>query len=182
MLTSYANKTVPKDHVATVFDNYSAQITVNGKLVNLNLADTAGQEDFESLRTLCYPGTNIYLCVFAVNDRQSFNNIESKWFPELQSKDKVKSSFGVPIIICGNKIDIRSKGEEIQNCVSTEEGEGLLRRMKSLYSNNTSNIHYMECSAMTWDGLKEIFDQAIKCHMSALHKKAKGKTQKCNIL
>ena len=66
MLTSYTNKTVPEAHSPTVFDNYSACVTVNDQQITLSLADTAGQEDFESLRALCYPGTNIYLCVFAV--------------------------------------------------------------------------------------------------------------------
>lgn len=179
MLTSYTNKTVPQNHVATVFDNYSACVTVNNQQVTLNLADTAGQEDFESIRALCYPGTNVFLCVFAVNDRTSFENIASKWMKELHEKDKVKSSIGVPIIIVGNKIDLRNSVP----CVSKEEGNALLRRMQQVYGELRS-ISYMECSALKSTGLKEIFDEAIKRHLQALYqsRKAKGANGKCNIL
>ena len=180
MLTSYTNKTVPEDHVATVFDNYSACVTVNGQQVTLNLADTAGQEDFEAIRALCYPNTHVYLCVFAVNDRTSFDNIPSKWMKELQDKDKVKSSLGVPIIIVGNKVDLRAT----EDCVSREEGESLLKKMQEKYGTTTKRILYMECSALKSTGLREIFDEAIKIHLLALHanKQAQRKGKGCAIL
>ena len=180
MLTSYTNKTVPEGHVATVYDNYSANVTVNGQQVMLNLNDTAGQEDFESLRTLSYAKTNVFLCVFAVNDRQSFENISSKWMKELMDKSKVKESLGVPIFIVGNKIDLRST----EACVSKEEGEALQRQMTAIYNNTNKNIIYMECSALRSTGLKEVYDQAIKSHMQAEFAKRKAKKQsgKCAIL
>jgi small GTP-binding protein len=178
MLTSYTNKTVPAEHTATVFDNYTACVTVNGQQITLSLADTAGQEDFESLRALCYPGTNIYLCVFAVNDRTSFDNISSKWMKELHEKDKVKSSLGVPIIIVGNKIDLRSTDK----CVSRAEGEALLEKMRAKYGESTPIMHYMECSALKSTGLKEVFDEAIKSHLKVLTRNKKGANKGCFIL
>lgn len=170
---------MPSDHVATVFDNYSACVTVNGQRVTLTLSDTAGQEDFESIRTLAYPNTNIYLCVFSVDNRQSFDNVASKWMKDLGDKDKVKLSMGVPLIIVGNKIDLRGS----QPCVSTQEGEDLLKKMKDKYGKSYPNMFYMECSALKSTGLKEVFDQAIKSHLTAMQRSKKaGKSGGCHIL
>ena len=59
VLTAYTQGEVKDTYEPTVFDNYSTSVNVNGEKITLSLADTAGQEDFESLRHLSYPGTNV---------------------------------------------------------------------------------------------------------------------------
>ena len=46
--------------------------------------DTAGQEDYERLRPLSYPDSNVILMCYSIDSPDSFDNISDKWNPELR--------------------------------------------------------------------------------------------------
>eukprot|EP00761_Pharyngomonas_kirbyi_P012892 gb/GECH01012919.1/.p1 GENE.gb/GECH01012919.1/~~gb/GECH01012919.1/.p1 ORF type:complete len:199 (+),score=36.62 gb/GECH01012919.1/:1-597(+) len=155
LLLSYANNSFPQDYVPTVFDNYNANVMVNGKTVCLGLWDTAGQEEYDRLRPLSYPETDVFLLCFSLVSPVSLTNVRSRWVPELRHHAP-----GVPFILVGTKLDLREDPEMIKRLneknlspVSQDQGESLAKEIGA-YS-------YMECSARTQKNLKNVFDEAI---------------------
>jgi len=173
LLISYTTNAFPGEYIPTVFDNYSANVMVDGKPINLGLWDTAGQEDYDRLRPLSYPQTDVFLVCFAVIASSSFKNVKQKWIPEI-----THHAPGVPIILVGTKSDLRNDDETKANLqkkslhmVSKEEAETLKSEIGA--------AKYVECSALTQEGLKGVFDEAIR---AALTPKKKDKKGGCTLL
>ena len=104
LLISYTTNSFPSDYVPTVFDNYSQIYSVNGVSYTLALFDTAGQEDYDRLRPLAYPATDVFLLCFDISSRTSFLNVKDKWVPELRYHMP-----DTPILLVATKIDLRSQ-------------------------------------------------------------------------
>uniref|UniRef100_M1CAA0 Rac protein n=1 Tax=Solanum tuberosum TaxID=4113 RepID=M1CAA0_SOLTU len=99
MLICYTSNKFPTDYVPTVFDNFSANVVVEGTTVNLGLWDTAGQEDYNRLRPLSYRGADVFVLAFSLVSRASYENILKKWIPELQHYAP-----GIPVVLAGTKL------------------------------------------------------------------------------
>ena len=109
-----------------------------------------GQEDYDRLRPLSYPGTDIFLICFSVVSHASFSNVKSKWWPEVTHHCSKAT-----LMLIGTKVDLRDDPETIeklrskgQQPISWEQAEQMARDIKA--------VSYMECSALTQKGLKQV--------------------------
>ena len=62
----------------SVFENYVADVEVDGKHVELALWDHSGLEDYDRLRPLSYPDTHVMLVCFAIDSPDSLDNVQEK--------------------------------------------------------------------------------------------------------
>lgn len=67
LLLSFSRGQFLDGYIPTVFETYVADIEIDGKPVELALWDTAGQEDYNRLRPICYPDTDVVLLAYAVD-------------------------------------------------------------------------------------------------------------------
>ena len=102
-----------------------------------------------------YPETSVFLVAFSVVMPESMKNLEHKWVPEIRH-----SMPKAPFLLVGTQMDLRDD-EQVRLKLAKrrlrpslpEEGERLARRIGA--------YGYVECSALTKQGLKDVFDEAL---------------------
>jgi len=168
LLISYTENAFPGEYVPTVFDNYSANVMVDGKPINLGLWDTAGQEDYDRLRPLSYPQTDVFLVCFSVISTSSFENVKTKWVPEIKHHAP-----DVPIVLVGTKSDLRKDENTVKQLESRQQYMVNQEKAQTM-AKDIGAVKYFECSALTQEGLRQVFDDAIRAAMNKDTKKNNG--------
>merc|ERR1712210_168832 len=162
LLISYSTNKFPNEYVPTVFDNYAVTVQIQDQEYVIQLFDTAGQEDYDRLRLIAYPNTDVFLVCFSIINPDSYDNVREKWVPEIQKH-------------CGTQMDLRTDPATITNLekktkkpVNAEQGKRL--------ANELGAVAYVECSALTQEGMKNVFDEAL---MAALNKEDEEEQRGC---
>jgi small GTP-binding protein len=158
LLITYAKGEFPEDYVPTVFENYTTHKTHRDTDILLQLWDTAGQEEFDRLRPISYPGADVVLLCFSTISQASLDAIQEKWHPEV--KHYIPD---VPFVLVGTKIDLRAEGapDPITGDIAPVTKEDAQKLTKKL-----GMKAYLECSAKTTEGLNDVFERAMDLVLS----------------
>ena len=98
------------------FEPYSANVMVDGKPINLGLWYTFGWEDYDRLRPLSYPQTDVFLVCFSVVSPSSFENVKEKWVPEISHHCQ-----RTPFLLVGTQIDLRDDVATIEKLAKNKQ-------------------------------------------------------------
>ncbi|XP_077015884.1 rho-related GTP-binding protein RhoF [Tamandua tetradactyla] len=176
LLMVYSQGSFPEHYAPSVFEKYTASVTVGGKEVTLNLYDTAGQEDYDRLRPLSYQNAHLVLICYDVMNPTSFDNVLIKWFPEVTHFCR-----GTPLVLIGCKTDLRKDREQLRRLraaqlepVTYVQGLGACEQIHAAL--------YLECSAKFRENVEEVFREAAKVALRALKKAQRHKQQRLCLL
>jgi len=152
----------------TIEDSYQKQVEVDDEVYMLEILDTAGTEQFTSMRDLYMKNGQGFVLVYSIVADSTFNEI-----PALRDQIlRVKDVDSVPLVLVGNKCDLVE-----QRVVPNKQGEELARRF---------NCTFLEASARTRDNIEEIFHSLVR-QINPISKKGKTKEKKgsgggCSLL
>lgn len=163
-----------EDYEPTKADSYRKKVVVKGEECQVDILDTAGQEDYAAIRDNYFRSGEGFLCVYSICESESFANTQD--FREQILRVKGETEENIPFILVANKIDLADKRQ-----VSKEEGQGRADEWK---------VPYIETSAKTKENVDNAFVQLMEIIQS--HKKddsksgpkptEKKKKKKCVIL
>lgn len=159
----------------TYFEPVVTEIKVEDiTAVDLQLFDTQGQDDYDRLRPLAYPDTNVILICFSIVEPETLENVEKKWIPEILHflSDPV-----VPYILVGCKNDLRQDWHTIE--LKRRPSSLIASEQAQKFSEKIGASRYMEVSAKSGNGLYELFDLAAKL---SLESRSYPRSSKCLVL
>ena len=183
LLNVFTRGYFPTVYEPTVFENYVHDIFVDNVHIELSLWDTAGQEEFDRLRSLSYDDTDLIMLCYSVDSKDSLENVESKWVGEIADNCP-----GVKLVLVALKCDLREQGDEDaapgtaddsgvggqpekRPMINYDQGLEVARRIGAL--------RYLECSAMKNRGVNEAFTEAARVALSVRNDSDDGK---CTVM
>ena len=157
-----------------------SDIFVDSVHIELSLWDTAGQEEFDRLRSLSYDDTHAIMLCFSVDSKDSLENVESKWVGEI-----AENCQGVKLVLVALKCDLREQGADEE--AETAEGAQIEKKEMIKYeqglevARRIGALRYLECSAMRNRGVNEAFTEAARVALSVKGTGEKGDS-KCSVM
>ena len=160
-LMRYTDNTFQEIHMSTIgLDSKLKNVQLDdGKIVKIQIWDTAGQDRFRSITKNYYKGAHGIILIYDITNKKSFENVRN-WINQIKEEVSEK----VSIILVGNKID-----DEEHRVVPTVEGEKLSKEL---------GLMFFECSAKSGINIDSTFNELVKTTVENYSKVIKGEKLK----
>ncbi|XP_048476792.1 transforming protein RhoA-like isoform X1 [Rhincodon typus] len=159
--TVFAEGHFPETYIPTVSDQFSAHFSCGSFQLDLSLWDTAdllfvttGEKDYDRLRPLCYKGANVVLICYDVTNPISFQNVMSRWLPEVHN-----SCPRTPVMLVACKTDLRMN-KACQRKLARSRQEGITFTQGQSMACRIQASGFLECSAKLGEKVLETFHEA----------------------
>ncbi|XP_020808541.1 ras-related protein Ral-a isoform X2 [Drosophila serrata] len=133
-----------EDYEPTKADSYRKKVVLDGEEVQIDILDTAGQEDYAAIRDNYFRSGEGFLCVFSITDDESFQATQE--FREQILR--VKNDESIPFLLVGNKCDLNDKRKVPLSECQSRAGQWA--------------VPYVETSAKTRENVDKVFYDLIR--------------------
>ena len=158
LLISFTTNAYPGEYIPTVFENYSANVMVEGfPPVHLELWDTAPQEDYKKMRPMSYGQTDIFLCCFSLVRPHTLDVLQNFFLPEIHEYCP-----NAPFILVGTESDLRDEFEEHADEYKSKGMEPIPTSKGEEFARKNGASKYYEVSALKAINLIELFDDVAR--------------------
>ena len=165
IILRYTNENYSENTVSTQGANYSPKtININGKNIQLDIWDTAGQEQYRSLGRHFYKDSYIVILVYDITNKESFEDLKNIWYDDIR---KCGEKYTV-LAVVGNKSDLYEK-----EAIPEEEARKYAKEINALFmlvsAKNGNNINLLFENL-----INKYLDKDFQAHVEEMSTKSKG--------
>uniref|UniRef100_A0A1I8GCE2 CASPASE_P10 domain-containing protein n=1 Tax=Macrostomum lignano TaxID=282301 RepID=A0A1I8GCE2_9PLAT len=152
MIETYVNGSMPDTFIPTIYKTYSARLPMESESIELALTDTGGSEGYDTLRPVAYPQTDVFIICLDLTKSAELvlGNVRTKWYPELSHHCPQHALFWLEQSLTCEQ----TKEEDAEKNLTAEQANEFVKEINA--------AKYMECSSITQQGLKEVFEEAAR--------------------
>ncbi|XP_046375893.1 ras-related protein Ral-A-like isoform X2 [Haliotis cracherodii] len=164
-----------EDYEPTKADSYRKKVVLDGEEVQIDILDTAGQEDYAAIRDNYFRSGEGFLCVFSITEQESFQ-ATAEFREQIL---RVKNDENIPFLLVGNKCDLEEKRQ-----VSNDEATKRAQEWKVVYVETSAKTR-TNVDKVFYDLMREIRSrkmEASRQNNGKQKKKKDSRKKKCVIL
>jgi small GTP-binding protein len=164
----FINAQFPKDHDTTIEDSYKVKMNIGGTNCLLEILDTAGQDDYQSMLDTWINFGSGFLLVYSIDDLESYEEVKKKY----EKVALMKSREIFSCILVGNKCDLSDDLRKVEKSDAQEFAD-------------SKGIPFLEASALNRTNVNECFNLLVLDLLDKLKEKVNSgcmaKGCGCNI-